>query len=86
MKDDSTATTFDNSFDDCKAAVVATKATVISSGKNIKQFQGTAIIVKDSRTPAHVYLNMATSGDLSAKVADVQGPSGTVEENSLKIE
>ncbi len=84
--ENSTATISDNSCDGYKAAVVATKATVIISGNNIKQFQGTAIIVKDSQTPAHVYGNMATTADRNAKVADVQGPSGIVEDNNLKIE
>jgi len=66
--------------------VNATKATVTVTGNSIKQFQDTAIIVKDSQKPAHVYGNTATSTDPKAKVADVQGPSGIVEENVLKEE
>lgn len=84
--ENSTAAITDNSFDGYRAAVNATKATVIVTGNTIKQFQGTAIIVKDSQKPAHVYGNTATSTDPKAKVADVQGPSGIVEENVLKKE
>lgn len=82
--ENSTATISDNSFDGYRAAVNATKATVVVTGNTIKQFQGTAIIVKDSQKPAHVYGNTATSADPKAKVVDVQGPSGIVEENVLK--
>lgn len=84
--ENSTATIADNSFDGYRAAVVATKATVIISGNSIKQFQGTAIIVKDSQKPAHIFGNTATTADPNAKGVDVQGPSGIVEENSLKME
>ena len=82
--ENSTATISDNSFDGYRAAVNATKATVTVTGNSIKQFQGTAIIVKDSQKPAHVHGNTATSADPKARVADVQGPSGIVEENVLK--
>ena len=84
--ENSTATISDNAFDGYRAAVNATKATVVVTGNTIKQFQGTAIIVKDSQKPAHVYGNTATSADPKAKAVDVQGPSGIVEENVLKKE
>jgi len=80
----STATISDNTFDGYKTAVNAAKATVIVTGNTIKRFQATAIIVKDSPKPAHVHGNAATTADPKAKVADVQGPSGIVEENVLK--
>lgn len=76
----STATISDN------AAVNATKATVVVTGNTIKQFQGTAIVVKESQKPAHVHGNTAISADPKAKVVDVQGPSGIVAENELKKE
>jgi hypothetical protein len=82
--ENSTATITDNSFDGYRAAVNATKATVVITGNTIKQFQGTAIIVKDSQKPAHVYGNTATAADAKAKVVDVQGPSGVVADNTLK--
>lgn len=82
--ENSTATVSDNSFDGYRAAVNASKATVVVTGNSIKQFQGTAIVVKDSQKPALVYSNTATAADPKAKVVDVQGPSGIVEENELK--
>jgi parallel beta-helix repeat protein len=84
--ENSTATITDNSFDGYRAAVNATKATVTVTGNTIKQFQGTAIIVKDSQKPAHVYGNTATAADAKAKVVDVQGPSGVVADNTVKKE
>ena len=84
--ENSTATISDNSFDGYRAAVNAAKAAVSITGNTIKQFQGTAIIVKDSQKPAHVFGNTATSTDPQAKVVDVQGPSGVVGENRLNKE
>ena len=84
--ENSTATISDNSFDGYRAAVNATKATVTVTGNSINQFQTAAIIVKDSQNPAHVHGNTASSADPKAKVADVQGPTGIVEENVLKQE
>ena len=74
----------ENSFDGYRAAVNAAKSTVVITGNAIQNFQGTAIIVKDSQTPAHVFGNTATSTDAKAKVVDVQGPSGVVADNTLK--
>lgn len=84
--ENSTATISDNSFDGYRAAVNATKSTVVVTGNTIKQFQGTAIIVKDSQKPAHVYGNTATSADPKAKVVDVQGPTGIVADNAVSVE
>jgi parallel beta-helix repeat protein len=84
--ENSTATISDNSFDGYRTAVNATKSSVTVTGNSIKQFQGTAIIVKNSQNPAHVHGNTASSADPKARVADVQGPSGIVEENVLKEE
>jgi hypothetical protein len=82
----STATISDNSFDGYRAAVNAGKATVLVTGNTVKNFQGTAIIVKDSLKPSHVYGNTATSSDPKAQVAEVQGLSGIVDENVMKQE
>ncbi len=84
--ENSTATISENSFNGYRAAVNATKATVVIAGNTITKFQGTAIIVKDSQKPAHVYGNTATSADPKAKVVDVQGQFGVVAENILKKE
>lgn len=80
----STATITDNYFDGYRAAVNAMKATVVITGNTIKNFQGTAIIVKDSQKTAHVYGNTATSADPKATAIDVQGPSGIIAANVLK--
>lgn len=82
----SMATISDNSFDGYRAAVNASKATVVVTGNSIKHFHGTGIIVKDSQKPAHVYGNTATSTDPKAKVVDVQGPSGVVADNTVTKE
>ena len=84
--ENSTATISDNTFDGYRAGVNASKATVVVSGNVIKNFQGTAIIVKDSQNPTHVYGNTGSSIDAKAKVVDVQGPSGIVEDNRLTQE
>jgi nitrous oxidase accessory protein NosD len=84
--ENSKATIADNSFDGYRSAVNASKATVVITGNIIQQFKGSAIIVKDSQKPAHIYGNTATSTDPKAKVVDVQGPSGIVETNVLKKE
>jgi hypothetical protein len=80
----STATVSNNFFDGYGTAVNASKATVVVTGNSIEHFQGTAITVKNSQTPAHVFGNNATSTDLTSKVVDVRGPSGIVEKNALK--
>ncbi len=82
----STATIDANTFNGYRAAVSATKATMIVNGNTVQGFTGPAIIIKDSLKPAHVYGNTATSADPKAKVVDAQGPSGIVEENVLKKE
>ena len=84
--ENSTATISDNAFDGYRAAVNALKSTVVVTGNTIKQFQGSAIVVKDSQRPAHVYENTATSADSKAKVVDVQGLSGIVADNTVKKE
>jgi hypothetical protein len=84
--ENATATISDNTIDGYRTAVNATKATVVVTGNSVKQFQGTAIIVKDSQKPAHVYGNTATSTDPKAKVIDVQGPTGIVADNTVSVE
>ena len=82
----STATVSDNDFEGYQAAVNATQATVVIAGNTIRKFGRSAILVKDSPQPAHVYGNTATSADPEAKVVEVRGPSGIVEENAIKKE
>ena len=66
--------------------MIAAKATVVVTGNTVRQFQGTAIVVKESPQPAHVHGNTAISADALAKVVDVQGPAGTLAENVLRKE
>ena len=82
--ENSTATISDNAFDGYWTAVNASKAAVVITGNMIRQFHGTAIIVKESQKPAHVHGNTSISTDPKAKAVDVQGPSGIVGENELK--
>jgi len=84
--ENSTATISDNSFDGYRAAVNATQASVVVTGNSIRQFQGAAIVVKNSQKPARIHGNRATTADPKAKIVDVQGPSGVVEENTLEKE
>ena len=84
--ENSTSTISDNVFDGYRAAVQATKATVVVTGNEIRRFQGTAIIVRDSPQPAHVFGNTAASDDPLAKVVEIQGRAGIVEANGPKRE
>lgn len=85
VREQSTATIADNLFDGYQSAVVAAQATVVVTGNDIRNFQKTAITVKDSLSPAHVFGNTATAQDGKARIADVQGPYGIVADNVLKI-
>jgi hypothetical protein len=82
----SSATVSDNTFDGYRAAVNAAKATVIIKGNKISRFQGAAIIVKNSPQPVYVLGNTGVSIDPKAKIVDVQGSTGTIENNVLKSE
>lgn len=82
----SSATVSDNTFDGYRAAVNAAKATVIIKGNKISRFQGAAIIVKNSPKPVYVLGNLGVSIDPKAKIVDVQGSTGTIENNVLKSE
>ena len=80
----SSATIADNSFAGFRTAVTATKANVVISGNKISRFQGTAIVVKESKQPAHIYQNTGISTDPNAKVIDVSGATGLIESNVLQ--
>jgi hypothetical protein len=82
----SSATVSDNTFDGYRAAVNAAKATVIITGNKVSRFQGAAIIVKNSPKPVYVFDNTGVSNDPKAKIVDVQGSTGTIENNVLKSE
>lgn len=80
----STATIDDNRLHGYRAAVSASKATVIVTGNTIQSFTGPAIIIKDSTKPAHVFGNMAISKDENATVVEIEGPAGVVAEHVVK--
>lgn len=84
VREGSTATISNNTFDGYRVAVNSTGSDVTVTGNIISRFQGTAISVTDSRTPAHVYGNTAVSADPQAKVCDVQGASGIVDNNTIQ--
>lgn len=80
----SVATIDANSFHGYRAAVSATKATVIVTGNTVQGFTGPAIIIKDGLKPAHVFGNTAITKDEKANVAEIRGPAGVVAENVVK--
>lgn len=82
----STDTISDNSIDNYLVAINANKAAVTITRNKISGFQGSAILVKDSPEPIHVYGNTGSSTDPQAKIVDLPGSSGTIESNVLKRE
>jgi len=56
-------------------------ARVVVSDNEVRNFQDTAIVVKPSRQPAHVFGNRAISDNEDAQAATVDGPCGIVGEN-----
>lgn len=85
VREGSSATIADNVFTGYRTAVQATGAAVVITGNTIRQLQGTAIVVKNSPRPAHVFGNTAESAEPTARVVDVQGPAGVVADNTLKM-
>lgn len=70
----STATISANEITGYPSGVNASKAAALTiHGNTIREFQKTAIVVKDTRSPAHVDNNRALSVDPQAKAVDVQG-------------
>lgn len=86
VRENSTATILQNAFDGYRSAVNTAKATITVAGNSVRNFHGAAIVVRDSRHPAHVYGNTATSADPQATVVDIQGDSGIVASNVLAKE
>ncbi|HBJ38767.1 MAG TPA: hypothetical protein DDZ51_29255 [Planctomycetaceae bacterium] len=82
----SSATVSDNTFDGYRSAVNATEATVIIKGNKISRFQGAAIIVKNSPEPVYIFDNSGVSNDSKARMVDVQGNAGIIDNNVLKSE
>ena len=81
----STATVSDNSFTGYKTAANAKNAIVSIINNTVSQFGSTAFVVRDSKEPAHVYGNVATSTDANAIAVEIMGPTGVVEDNDVSI-
>ena len=79
----STATITDNQFNQYRAAVNATKASVNVTGNTIRQFQKVAIIVKSSVQPPLILSNHAISSDPNTQVLDIKGMPGIVSGNEI---
>lgn len=74
-----------NHVEKWRHALFATGAVkVVAKDNDVSLFVGTAVVVKDSKEPAEVTGNTATSDDAKAKAADVSGPDGNVSGNEIK--
>lgn len=81
----STATISDNSFQGYRTAVNAKGSSVSIVGNSIDDFQGAALVLKHCQPAAHVLGNKTTSSDPQARVAEIEGESGIMEDNHLEI-
>jgi parallel beta-helix repeat protein len=86
IREAAVASIVDNFFEGYSVAVNATNANVVVSGNTIKDFLETAIVVKNSRSPTHIYGNRAISASDQAKVVDISGAVGIVQDNLLRKE
>jgi hypothetical protein len=80
----STAKVSSNSFDGYRTSVSASKADVVISGNRVRDFDKTAIIVKDSTQPAHVFGNTAFSSDPEAQAVIIEGSAGIISDNDVR--
>ena len=72
----------DNRTDRWRHAVFAAGAKKLrATGNTASKFLGTAIVVKDSASPTHVFGNVAISDNEQDQAASVTGPQGVVTEN-----
>jgi parallel beta-helix repeat protein len=74
----------DNRIDGYRRALDARKADVTATGNVTTRFEGTALIVREAPTPAHVFGNTAISTDPKAKAVLVEGRKGIVDHNEVK--
>ena len=81
----STVSFLDNQTDRCRHALFASGAKQVhATGNTASQFLGTAIVVKDSNLPAHVFGNTALSDNADDNAVQITGPQGIVGNNSRK--
>ena len=81
----STVSFSDNLTDRWRHALYASGAKEVhATGNTATQFLGTAIVVRESELPAHVFGNTAVSDNGKDEVVQVTGPQGVVQENLRK--
>lgn len=79
---ESTVSFSDNQTDRWRHALYASNAKLVrATGNTASQFLGTAIVVKDSILPAHLFGNRAISEHDDDKAVEVTGPQGIVQDN-----
>ncbi len=81
---DSRATIGANSFTGYRNAVNASGSTLMVTGNTIENFNGPALVIRDSLHPAHIFGNQALSNDPKAQVLEIQGPAGIVADNVIQ--
>ncbi|MEZ6123193.1 MAG: right-handed parallel beta-helix repeat-containing protein [Planctomycetaceae bacterium] len=86
VQENSTAAIASNSFDGYRSAVNSVKASVTITENTVRRFQGTAIIVRNSLSPANVFGNVVISADPQASAVKVEGASGSVDNNIVQPE
>ncbi|MCR9234467.1 MAG: right-handed parallel beta-helix repeat-containing protein [bacterium] len=74
----------DNRFHHWRHALSASEATVMASHNNITDFHRTALLIQNSKAPAHVFNNVAVSSDPKVEVLTLTGQAGTVKGNELR--
>lgn len=81
----STVSFSDNRTDRWRHALYASGANKVhATGNTATRFLGTAIVVRESELPAHVFGNTAVSDNGDDKAVQVTGPQGVVQENLRK--
>ena len=81
----STVSFSDNQTDRWRHALFASGAKQVhATGNTAARFLGTAIVVRESKLPAHVFGNTAVSDKRDDEAVQVTGPQGVVQENSRR--
>ena len=83
VREASKVTISENTITDFRTGIHSSQATIHVADNTIQGFVGTAIVIKDSRKPAHVTGNVGRSTHIKPRVVDVQGPSGIIDNNRL---
>jgi parallel beta-helix repeat protein len=81
----STVTVCDNQFEGYRNALNAGKSNVTAAANTIRNFDGPAIIVKQSTSPAHVYGNTIVTQQTNQPLIEIDGPTGIVADNEPQL-